>query len=316
MTTPLTAVQGTIVVFLRGNNTYMAAGYDMLCIEKSFISASGPFSEITAAAAAAATKTGNKKELFSLGTDQFDFYIDGVLQSVVFAGETTALAAAAAVTAQTTAVAVDSGGYVQLSSPTTGLSSSLEVRLSTEAGITLGFYADDYDIGEAARIALVTDQLLYSLVDYHTDPSYWYRARLYSTSTLTYGDYFTPFVARPYDSVPVANLIYGTLQLMDSEGKPVEGRMITVEYRRLGAVGAKVINGPMYSYYTDAAGAIDVPLVKESEIRVAVEGTRMVRDVQVPSTGSSFSLFDPSVQEFDELGIASYNAPDLTRESF
>ena len=110
MTTPLTAVQGTIVVFLRGNNTYMAAGYDMLCIEKSFISASGPFSEITAAAAAAATKTGNKKELFSLGTDQFDFYIDGVLQSVVFAGETTALAAAAAVTAQTTAVAVDSAG--------------------------------------------------------------------------------------------------------------------------------------------------------------------------------------------------------------
>jgi len=316
MTSPITGVQGTACVFLRNNNDLMAS-YDRLLLYKSYNGASGAYSEVTAAAAAAATITGTKKELFSLSGLEFKFWADGVEYSVTFGAEDTAAVVGAKILADTGIQANDDGsGRVQIVSPTTGLSSTLEVQESTEAGVVLGFAADDYDIGEAARIALVTDQLIYSWVDYNCADSYFYKYRLYSTATLTYSDFSIPFIARPYDSVPVANLIYGTLQLMDSEGKPLEGKLVTVQYRRLGAVGAKVINGPMYSYYTDAAGAVDVPLVKESEIRVAVEGTRMVRDVQVPSTGSSFSLFDPAVQEFDALGIASYNAPDLTRGSF
>lgn len=312
----ITNIQGKILVFLFSNNDLMAAGYDFLCIEKSFNGISGTYTEITSPAAAGATLLSAKKQNYSLNGLDLIFEADGTEYTASFTVEASAAQVAAKITADTTIPAVADGEYVRITSPTSGLNSSLELTKSTAGGSEIGFYNGDWDIGEIIRVLLVADQKKYFLTDYHCSDDYFYRWRLFNSTAGNYSTYSAPFQARDDAGVDPSSLIYGVCSLMSTEGTPMSGVAIVVTHKQLTAAGSKVIDGYRAVYYTDDNGNVFIPFVKKSKVSVAVENTRLVRDITVPDTGDSFDLFSPAIQEYDRWSIAVYSLPDLLRQSF
>jgi hypothetical protein len=54
---------------------------------------------------------------------------------------------------------------------------------------------------------------------------------------------------------------------------------------------------------TDRDGYAEVRLVRGMEVDFAVDGTNLIRRIQVPTTGDGFDLLDPSLVVSDEFGI-------------
>lgn len=315
----ITNIQAFVTIFINEVNAQMAAGYTHLCIEKSFNGVSGVFQEITSPAAAGATLLSAKKQNYSLNSLDFTFKADGTEYTASFGAEVTANQVAAKITADTGIPAVADGEYVRITSLTDGLASTLELTKSTEGASEIGFFNGDWDIGEIIRVLLVADQKKYFLTDYHTkdgDDGYWYRWRLFNSTTATYSAYSAPFQARDDAGVDPSKLIFGTCSLMSAEGTPMTGVAIIVTHKQLTAVGSKVIDGYRSVYYTDEQGVIAIPFVMSSKVSVAIENTRLVRDITVPDTGDSFDLFSPTIQEYDSIGISIYSLPDLLRQAF
>ncbi len=313
----ITNKEGTVVVFLKDIATFVDS-YDKLLIYKSINGVSGNFYEITGQAAAGATLLGRKSESFDLNGKTFTFSCDGAAYSVSFTTEKTASEVADTINSQVSEITASvEDGKVRLTSNTTGLNSTLEIVSSSDGGVTLGFYEGDWDIGEAARMNLASDTKLYILIDYHSSSDWWYKYRLYSTTKGTYSDFSPPFQARPYSAIDVNYLIFGTVALADSEGKALASRAVKVTVIDSKEIDDIIVSaGTSYVYYTDSDGNAEIPLIKGSRVSVAVEGTRLVREFDVPSTGDSFSIFDPSLVEYDSFGIATYNIPDAERTSF
>lgn len=288
--------------------------FDRIVIQKSTTGSSGDFYDILEDTAKAAALTGKKKEGFDLNGKDFKFKADGTEYTVSFTTEYSAADVATRITTVTGLTASDVGGYVKIESSTTGLTSTLEIHESTEGGVELGFYLDDFDIGEDAWITVVTGTKLYIQDDPHSDNDYWYRSYYQNSSTLVTSEPSAPFLPRPLGAVDPANIIYGTGIIADTEGNPVVGKLITVYNKFVPTVvGGALIDGPETKIYeTDEQGIITIPLVHGSRISIGIEDTKLRRDIDVPTSGDSFDLLDESLLD-DRLGITYYPIVDGER---
>ena len=66
---------------------------------------------------------------------------------------------------------------------------------------------------------------------------------------------------------------------------------------------------------TDVSGQAQVTLVMGSVIDVVLEGTSIIRRIQVPNSGSTFDLLDPSLQTDDPFGIQTPDLPAAVRST-
>lgn len=286
--------------------------YDKLRLYKSITGASGTYSEITALAAVASTLTGARREPFVLSGKEIAIEIDGTEETYTFGAITTAAAAAAAITANTSATAVDSGGYVKITSPTTGTSSTLQFASSSEGGVALGFYLGDNDYGEEAWPTLAGGTKLYTVNDYQGDSSYWYKYRFYHTGTSALSDYSAPFQGQEEGAIDPAYIIYGTGSLVDNDGTPLANKKVFIYNRFIpNVVGSKLVAGERAEYLTEEDGSVIIPLVMGSKITMAIEDTSFIREIDVPSSGDTFDLMTTDIQ--DALGIVAYDLTDATR---
>lgn len=286
--------------------------YDRLLLYRSVSGVSGTYTELTAAAATGATLTGVRKEAFNLNGKPFIVDIDGTQESFTFGAVITAADAAVEITANTSATAVDSGGYVNITSPTTGTASTLEFVTASTGAVALGFYQGDNDHGEEGRETLAGGTKLYTIDDYQGSTNYWYKTRYYSTTTFAYSDYSAAFQGREEGSLDPAYIIYGTGYLTDLDGTPVTNTKIMFYNKFVPKiVNNKLMAGMRQEYLTDDKGYVYVPLIKGSTVTMAIENTRFQRDITVPSTGDTFDLMTTDIQ--DAIGIVEYDIPDATR---
>jgi hypothetical protein len=311
----ITNVQGTVVIFLN-NIATLISSYNKLVVYKSVNGSTGTFSPITTTALAAAYLISENKQLYSLNGLTLTFKCNGVVKSVTFGAQTTAAAVAAKIQADTGVTAAAYGDYVKLTSTTTGLNSTLEIHESSEGGAELGFYNEAWAIGTIAYLILDVAVKTYTIVDPNSSSAFWFRYRLYNSITGIYSEYSAPFQARSYQGITTANLIFGTLQLMDSAGQPIVGKMVKITMKEITEVENRVIDGDTIRYYTDSAGQIAIPLIKGSKIVASVEDTHVVREITVPSTGESFNLFAPLTGHYDSFSIATYALQDMERVAF
>ena len=288
--------------------------YDKISLLKSITGSSGDFQEILKTAAAAASLKGANPQTFDLNGKDFKFSVDGTEYSVTFGAQVTAVDAAAEIVLQTGQIATPDGDYVRINSGTTGLSSTVEIETSTEGGVELGFYLDDYDIGEDPWIDLVGGTKLYVQDDPHSDNDYWYKYQFVNSGTLVRSELSVPFRPRPLGAIDPTYLIYGTGVLADLEGNPVVGKNIVVYNRYVPTVvGGALLDGPeTVLYETDEQGLIAIPFVQGSQVSIGIEDTKLRRDIDVPTTGDSFDLFDASLLD-DRLGITYYPIADGER---
>jgi len=286
--------------------------YDQLLLYRSVNGVSGTYAELTASSAVGATLKGVRREAFSLNGKPFIVDIDGTQESFTFGAVITAADAAVEITANTSVTAVDDGGYVRITSPTTGTASTLEFTSASTGAVALGFYQGDNDHGEEDREALAGGTKLYTINDYQGSSNYWYKTRYYNTSTLSYSDYSSAFQGREEGSLDPSYIIYGTGYLTDLDGTPVTNTKVFFYNKFVPKiVNNKLMAGMRQEYTTDSKGYVYVPLIKGSTVSMAIENTRFQRDITVPSTGDTFDLMTTDIQ--DAIGIVEYDIPDATR---
>jgi hypothetical protein len=292
--------------------TTVIATYDVIRLYRSINGVSGTYNEITASSAAEATLTGNKQEPFTVDGKDFDLKIDGTTESFTFGAVTTAADVASAITSNTSAVASDSGGYIQIDSPTTGTVSTLEVAAASEGTLAIGLYEGDNDHGEEAYETLVGGTKLYIIDDYQGDADWWYKTRYYHTSNLTLSDFSSAFQGREEGSLDPTYMIYGTGYLVDTDGTPMPNVKIYIYNKFIPKiVNNKVMVGTRYIYTTEADGFVSIPLIKGAEVQMSIENTHLTRDITVPDSGDTFDLMTTDLQ--DSIGIVTYDLVDATR---
>jgi hypothetical protein len=205
-------------------------------------------------------------------------------------------------------VASLSGSSVVLSSITGGRESSIQVLSSPPE---LDFPTDLF-FGRDQRIDLVDNVFLYTYYDVAGSATSRYRWR------------FSNFGAEPFSkfssqslgsSMPVSGvpLTLAVAYFIDMSGKPVPSSVIIspvspqiVNGYITGAAGTMVVN-------SDAEGFFQMPLVIGSKIRVAIEGTALVREFVVPNV-VSFDLLQVMTSAPDQFTVQT-PAPLLTRRS-
>ena len=288
--------------------------FDKITVFKSTTGNSGDYYEILKASPVAAALLGDKQEMFDVSGKDFKFEVDGTEYTMTFGAVSTAVAVAADIVLKTGQIATDDGGRIRITSGTTGLASTVEIIESTEGGVALGMYLGDYDVGEGQWDSVVSGTRLYSLDDPHSANDYWYKVRYVNSATLIVSDFLAPFQARPSGAIDPSEIIYGVGYVADTEGNPVADKAIVVYNKFIpNVVDGKLVDGPQTkTYYTDELGLIAIPLVKGISIAIGVEDTKLRRDIEVPTTGDSFDLFDQALLD-DRLGIAYYPIIDAER---
>lgn len=152
--------------------------------------------------------------------------------------------------------------------------------------------------GLEARLALSTSITTYSFTDKHSDPSYFYKARFYNSVDKTYSAFGAPFTGRSIAGVAAAKMVRGFVDFVDPNGKARANQEVLVYTRMDGQIidGKVLVPSEPARLLSDTNGHVELMLVRGTKITVAVAGTDIVRDIEVPTDDSvsSFNLLDPT----------------------
>jgi hypothetical protein len=199
------------------------------------------------------------------------------------------------------------GQKVVLTGPTTGSGETLEITSATAA--SLGFRAGQVAYGAAQHIAIAPDVLLYSFVDPLGTPARRYRWRFSDNG----GSPISAYMPYVYGTQQLAGVLisFGTARFAGSDGMTSPGTIV-VANMTLYAQGM-LLPGTSKAYKADAQGFLAIPLVQGAVVRVAVDGTYLVRDITVPST-PSFDIMAALAAAPDQYAVQTV-PPLLTRRS-
>jgi len=264
--------------------------FDAMRIRRS-TSQSGPWTEITAVAAAAAVLQGSVAGPFALATKILQFKLDSLPQTnITFTGTDplTVDQAAAQINAVHAGIASNVSNKLKLTSLLTGTQSKLEI-VGGSAATVLGFVNGQRDIGEEAYINLVPGTSIYNFYDRDADGAggqkFYYEAAYYNTTTFLTSEWSEPFEAEPGTAISADKLSLGSIDLVDVEGVSTPDQEITfvpmwepltVESKQVAMVRKAV------TITTNNSGHAEISLVRGLKVKVIFAGTSFIREIQVP----------------------------------
>ena len=171
---------------------------------------------------------------------------------------------------------------VILTSPTSGRASRVYIEYSDSPN--LGFVAGTVVRGTAQRIALVDGTVLYYFSDVAADSKTRFKWRFSVDGADPFTDYSEPIYGL---GVPVPGLALSIAyaQFSDASGRPLK-RSVIIASDAVPSVTAGVVVGSYDTITTmsDDLGFFQFPLVQGARVRVAIEGTALVRQITVPAT--------------------------------
>lgn len=302
------------------NISSVIALFDQIQVFRSENGESGDYFEITAASATAAAITGSQTAPFNINGETLLLKVDGGSeQTVTFATADPVSVdnAIGEINGQTTDLtASEDTGAVVLTSDTTGTSSTLEITGGT-ALTDLGFTLDQYDNGEDARIDLVGGTSTYSHNDESGDSTYFYKTRYYNSSTQAVSSFSDPIEGDVGSIVASASLITAKIDLASIDGSPIADRRIVFYHKYVPPLMADTIAvlGKQVVMITDSAGHAEVSLVKGTVVDVSIDGTSIIREITVPSSGTEFNIMDEIATADDMFQIQVLDIPTAIRRS-
>lgn len=282
----------------------------------------GPFYPMTAPAVTSATLLGERSEPHALAGKTLSVMVDGTTQvDVVFGGSdpySTASAIADILAETALMVGTNEGGYLRLTSATTGSGSSLRI-LESEGAIALGFQTDDAAVGLGLDTTLASSTHEYFHTDQNADDTFWYRVQLYHNITGDLSNLGSPFPGASVPVLPASKTIVAYVNMVDFRGRPIEARRIVLSNVFLpNKVDQFGIFRHSVDILTDANGYAEVRLLRGMTLDVHVEGTTFTRRITLPGltdVATSVDLLDPSLVTEDEFGIQEPNIDFAIRTS-
>lgn len=212
--------------------------------------------------------------------------------------------------------ATSSNGRLKLTTEALGTSSRLAI-LDGTANDILGFSADQTAFGLDQNVDLLAGVTKYVFLD-RTYPyqNGWYRVRYVNSTTGKTDAWQSWFLGPGTVAVSPASLITGTIKLASLSGNVQEGASVTIVncYSPL-IKDSYFVAGASQSAKTDSAGIASFKLIRGSFVDVVIEGTSIVRRIQVPTVGDSFDLLNPDLQVDDPFGIQVPDLPAAVRHS-
>jgi hypothetical protein len=239
------------------------------------------------------------------------FKANGVASvSVTFAAAdpvTTAQAATAINAATPFVVASDDGGYLRLTTVTTGSLASIEITGGSAAPF-LGLAVGAGAVGKDADTILVSGTHEYFYTDQNSDREFWYRVEFLNSTTAQTTGLGVPFPANQARKLSASKTIVGYVRLSDLSGYPIEGRRVTFANVFLpNTVIDQNTRWGIFRHYaqmeTDRNGYAEIRLIRGAQLDISIDGTGFVRRILVPSTGDVVDLLDPILVVQDEFGI-------------
>jgi hypothetical protein len=294
--------------------------YDVVEVQRSV---EGPpyyvdAASVTAVSATPATVTGTNTFPFTgIGNRVLILEIGNVSVQVVFtsAAENIDQAVNQINTATNLVVASISAGRLKLSTVEVGDTAVLEVESGTALSI-LGLTADTYYFGLAAHIDLLPHVSQYEFIDYHSYSSAYYRMRYVDLGSSLTSDWSDWILAPSGSALQPTSTIYGTIALANIDGSVLSGAEVTIVNVFSPIIKDNYfIAGASITVTTGELGTARVRLIKGSYIDVIIEGTSIIRRIQVPSTGTEFNLLDPLLQVDDMFGIQQPDLPAAVRRT-
>ena len=285
--------------------------YNRLRWHRSRTGQYGLYEAATAAAATPATILGTAISPHQVNGKTLTFKVSGVAAvSVTFATPdpvTTAQAVTAINLATPLVIASDDGGYLRLTTVTTGSLASIEIT-GGDAAPFLGFAAGAGAVGKDTDTILIAGTHEYFYTDQNSDSEFWYRVEFLNTVTAQTTGLGAPFPASQVQKLPASKTIVGYVRLSDLSGYPVEGRRVTFANVFLpNTVIDQNTRWGIFRHYaqmeTDRNGYAEIRLIRGAQLDISIDGTGFVRRILVPSTGDVVDLLDPTLVVQDEFGI-------------
>jgi len=200
-------------------------------------------------------------------------------------------------------------GVPALISATTGRASSITV---TKGVPVLGLSTGDSASGKAARMMLAPGIFFYPFFDVGGGTFVRYKWRASANGAAPISD-FSPQVTAAAISASGVSLSLATGRFIGLDGRPMKTSVVvapmgpaSIEGYVIGASGSFVAS-------TDSNGFLQIPLVRGAHVRIALEGTGLVRDIVVPDS-ASFDLLQALADSPDQFQVQK-TVPLLTRRS-
>jgi hypothetical protein len=217
-------------------------------------------------------------------------------------------------------VAVAQSSLIVLTTVQAGALASLRVTGGDAAAI-LGFSTTDPSniaFGFDARIALKPGVAAYQYVDHSGSPDFFYKTRFFNSVSRTTSAFSPAFSGATVSSLQPANLVRGTVDLVDAGGVALTNRAVLLYPKFSGArVEGKTLVDGGAEVLTDVNGHAEFVLVRGQPFTVAIAGTDIARDFTTPTdpTVDTFDMLDPAISANDVFNVQEPNLDYATRRS-
>jgi hypothetical protein len=305
--------------------------YDRVEVWRSRLTDSGPWEEVTGAAATYA-------QLIAGGptaAPQMAPIVGRSLELSIGAAETEVVVTFTGVDPLTPAqiatqiaaanpailTAVDLGdGTVAIRTVDTGADAVLRC-IGGEAVPTLGLVTTEpgsIDFGHDPRITLISGTERYTFIDPNGSETFFYRTRFRNSISNAVSEYSLPLSARTNSALEATDLVLAYARLVDGLGRPMVNRKILIQYsNQYLTVSGKTVLAGADEAETDETGYVDFPIVRGLRFTMAVAGTQMARDLTAPTDPSveDFDMFDPALGTDDVWKVQQPNLDFAVRRT-
>jgi hypothetical protein len=297
--------------------------YNRLRWHRSRTGQYGVYEAATGTAATSAAVTGTRLTPHQISGLTLKFRVDGTTdETITFADPdpvTTAQAVIEINNATALVTASDAGGYLVLTSATTGSDSSVEIQDGT-ANAFLGFVEGQGAVGLDVDTTLVAGTHEYFWIDNNSSTDFWYRAEFFHTGTAKTTGLGVPFIGDQAVTVSKSRTLVAYIRLADLSGNPVPGRRITLSNVFVpNLVADQTYNWGVFRGHstvcTDRNGYAELRLLRGMVLDLSVDGSNFVRRITIPLTGDSVDLLDAALVTADEFGIQEQNVDFAVRTS-
>lgn len=206
-------------------------------------------------------------------------------------------------------LATVSNNTVVLTGPTSGRCGAVEIT-----------YCDAHDLfaepvivrGLDARISLSPGVYLYTYFDVAGSLDFRYKWRFSNDGSLPISSFSERGFAQSGRVPDIATAVAIT-RFIDAEGRPYPGRVIAAPVGGDQVAGFLVGGNVAKTYVADENGLLQIQLVQGARMRIAIEGTDIIKEITVPAL-AAFDLLQEMGAAPDQFTVQT-TEPFLTRRS-
>jgi hypothetical protein len=160
--------------------------------------------------------------------------------------------------------------------------------------------------GRDGRIQLMKGREKYAFNDIRGNSGYFYKTRFRNRMNRSFSEFSQPSPADQSIGISGENIVCGQLQMVRLDGKPLRSQLVRVFNRyKTQQVEDRLVAGPSLEVVSDMDGKVQFFLVRGSEVTVSIDGTDIVRDIEVPTDPEVkvFNLLDPALGPDDYFKV-------------